>query len=151
MRPTRISGADPTPLGAPRDWNEQESGHCAALFIRREKVGGVNYMRSAWDVDHGEAAMLYAGAKLTLGVAGTEHPVVQLGVADLPADFEPVVHAQRFTRTDGQPCVRVEMLFPHGGGMRAFANVRVDGTLADAVSTGVVQIEAFARKNGWIE
>lgn len=151
MRTIRIAGADPKPLGAPPDWNEAESGHCGALFVRRELIDGVHYMRSAWEVDHGEAALLYAGAKLTLGVAGQQHPVVQLGVADLPDDFEPVVHARRFTHTDGRPCVRVEMLFPHDGGQRAFANVHVDGTLADAISTGVTQIETFARKQGWTQ
>jgi len=151
MRTIRIAGADPKPLGAPPDWNEAESGHCGALFVRRELIDGVHYMRSAWEVDHGEAALLYAGAKLTLGVAGQQHPVVQLGVADLPDDFEPVVHARRFTHTDGRPCVRVEMLFPHEGGQRAFANVHVDGTLADAISTGVTQIETFARKQGWTQ
>lgn len=151
MRATRIAGADPLPLGAPPDWKEDEAGHCGALFIRRELIDGVHYMRSAWEVDHGEAALLYAGARLTLGVAGQQHPVVQLGVTDLPADFEPVVHARRFTHTDGRACVRVEMLFPHEGGQRAFANVHVDGTLADAISTGVTQIEAYARSHGWIE
>lgn len=151
MRAIRIAGADPRPLGAPPDWNEEEAGHCSALFIRREQIDGVHYMRSAWEVDHGEAALLYAGARLTLGVAGQQHPVVHLGVADLPDDFEPVVHARRFTHADGRPCVRVEMLFPHEGGKRAFAEVHVDGTLADAISLGVTQIEGFARKQGWTE
>lgn len=150
MRPTRIAGADPRPLGAPPDWNEEEAGHCAALFIRREQIDGVHYMRSAWEVEHGEAAFLYAGARLTLGVAGQQHPVVQLGITDLPDDFEPVVHARRFTHTDGRACVRVEMLFPHEGGQRAFSSVSIgDSTLAQAVATGINQIEAFARKNGW--
>lgn len=56
MRPTRISGADPKPLAAPADWNEAEAGPCGALFIRRERHDGVDYMRSAWEVDAGEAA-----------------------------------------------------------------------------------------------
>ncbi len=150
MRPTRIPGADPQPLGAPPDWNEDESGHCGALFVRREQIGGVAYMRSAWEVDHGEAAFLYAGARLTLGVAGQCHPVVQLGITPLPPDFEPVVHARRFTHTDGRACVRVEMLFPHEGGQRAFANVAIgSSSLAAAVASGIDQIEQFALKNGW--
>lgn len=150
MRATRIPGADALPLGAPPDWKEDESGHCGALFVRREQIDGVAYMRSAWEVDHGEAAMLYAGARLTLGVAGNCHPVVQLGIADLPPDFEPVVHARRFNHTDGRACVRVEMLFPHGGGQRAFANVAVgDDGLAPAVAIGIDQIEKFALNQRW--
>lgn len=152
MRPTRIDGSGDTPLAAPDDWNEAESGHCGALFVRREQVDGVHYMRSAWDVEHSEAAFLYAGAKLTLGVAGLQHPVVQLGVSALPDDFEPVVHARRYTDTRARPCVRVDMLFPHGGGQRAYSNVLVgeDG-LAPAVALGIEQIETFARTHGWIQ
>lgn len=150
MRPTRISGADPSPLGAPLDW-EETNGHCGALFIRREVNSGVHYMRSAWEVESTEAMMLFAGAKLTLGIAGQQHPVVQLGVGDLPPDFEPTVQARRFTDVLGRPCVRVEMLFPHAGGRRCFCNVHVDGTLADAISSGVVNCEGLARREGWTE
>lgn len=151
MRPVRISGADPKPLGAPADWSEERHGHCGGLFIRRERIDGVHYMRSAWETEPNEAALLFAGARLTLGVAGQEHPVVQLGVGNLPPDFEPTVMARRFTHIDGRPCVRVEMLFPHAGGRRGFCEQHVDGTLADAVSTGVTRIEQLARREGWIE
>lgn len=151
MRAARISGADPIPLGAPADWNENESGHCGALFVRREQIAGVAYMRSAWEVEANEASLMFAGARLTLGIAGNRHPVVQLGVGDLPADFEPTVMARRFTHSKGLPCVRVEMLFPHGGGRRGFCEVEVDGTLGDAVSSGITRIEALARREGWIE
>lgn len=149
MRATRIEGADPRPLGAPADWNEETHGHCGALFIRREVHSGVPYMRSAWEVESNEAALLFAGARLTLGIQGQMHPVVQLGVSDLPPDFEPVMTARRFTATDGRPCVRVEMLFPHGGGRRGFCEEHVDGTLADAVSSAIIRIEALARREGW--
>lgn len=151
MRPVRINGADPQPLGAPEDWTEEKHGHCGALFIRRERIAGVAYMRSAWEVEAPEAARLLAGARLTLGVAGDRHPVVQLGVGDLPSDFEPTVMARRFTDLVGRPVVRVEMLFPHAGGRRGFCEVLVDGTLADAVSQGVTRIEALARREGWTE
>lgn len=151
MRAVRIPGADPVPLGAPPDWNEKESGHCGGLFVRRENIAGVGYMRSAWEVEATEAAALFAGARLTLGVAGPGHPVVQLGVGDLPPDFEPTVMARRFNQIDGRPFVKVEMMFPHGGGRRGFCEVHVDGTLADAVSHGVTRIETLARREGWIE
>lgn len=150
MRPIRIAGADPKPLGAPPDWVE-ENGHCGALFIRREVIDGVHYMRSGWEADAGEAGLLLAGAQFQLGVAGTCHPVVHLGVAALPVDFEPVLTARRFTHPDGRRCVRVEMIYPHGGGQRAFSEVHVDGTLSDAISTAVIAIEALARERGWLE
>ena len=150
MRPVRIAGADPRPLGAPVDWNEG-NGHCGALFVRREVNDGVHYMRSAWEVETTEAALLFAGARLTLGIAGNCHPVVQLGVSELPPDFEPVINARRFTATDGRPCVRVEMLFAHAGGRRGFCEEHVDGTLADAVSSAIIRIEELARREGWVE
>lgn len=150
MRPIKISGADEKPLGAPPDWKPDEAGHCSALFVRREQSGGMPMMRSAWEVDDNEAIMLFAGGRLTLGVAGTCHPVVQLGVADLPDDFEPVVHARRFTAPDGRPCVRVDMLFSANGPRRAYAQIALgDGGLAPAIALGVEQIEQFALKNGW--
>jgi hypothetical protein len=151
MRPARISGAEPKPLGAPEDWNEAESGHCGALFIRRENIAGVAYMRSAWEVEATEAALLFAGARMTLGISGYQHPVVQLGVGDLPPDFEPTVMARRFTTLQGTPAVRVEMLFPYGGGRRGFCEVQVQGTLAMAVADGVARIEELARRQGWVE
>lgn len=134
MRPTRIAGADPLPLGAPPDWNEATDGPCSALFVRRENVAGVAFMRSAWEVDAAEAIYMLAGAKLTLGIAGQKHPVVALGIDPLPSDFEPVTMARRFTTPSGQAAVHVEMLFPYGGGQRAYANVLVaDGGLAAAI------------------
>jgi hypothetical protein len=151
MRPARISGADPKPLGAPPDWNEAEHGHCGGLFIRRENLAGVHFMRSAWEVETGEAALMLAGAPLNLGVQGHAHPVVQLGVGSLPVDFEPVVTARRFNDLKGRPMVRVEMLFPYVGGRRGFAEEHVDGTLADAVSTAITRIEKLARDEGWTE
>jgi hypothetical protein len=151
MRAVRISGADPKPLGAPDDWSEETHGHCGGLFVRRENIAGLAYMRSAWEVEAPEAALLFAGARMTLGISGWQHPVVQLGIGDLPPDFEPTVMARRFTDLSGRPAVRVEMLFPHAGGRRGFCEVHVDGTLADAVAEGIDRIEAMARREGWIE
>lgn len=151
MRPVRITGSDPAPLGAPSDWSEATHGHCGGLFVRREQIGGIAYMRSAWEVETGEAALLYAGARMTLGISGYAHPVVQMGIGDLPADFEPTVMARRFTDAAGRACARVEMLFPHAGGRRGFAEVRVEGTLADAVAHGVSLVEGLARREGWTE
>jgi hypothetical protein len=151
MRTVRISGSDPKPLGAPADWSEETHGHCGALFVRRENIAGVAYMRSAWEVEAHEAMNLFAGARLTLGVAGHSHPVVHLQVGDLPHDFEPVVTARRFNGKEGQPMVRVEMLFPHAEGRRGFIELLVDGSLPCAVAAGIERIEALARREGWIE
>jgi hypothetical protein len=152
MRPARISGADPRPLGAPADWSEETHGHCGALFVRREVIAGIAYMRSAWEAEAPEAQALLAGARLTLGIAGHCHPVVQLGIGDLPADFEPVMTARRFADLKtGRPKVRVEMLFPHAGGRRGFVEVPVDGELAAAVAAGVALIEQLAQHEGWVE
>ncbi|MEJ7831307.1 MAG: hypothetical protein WKF79_00190 [Nocardioides sp.] len=151
MRPVRITGADPRPLGAPADWSEEAHGHCGALFVRREEIEGLPYMRSAWEVEDSEAALLYAGARMTLGISGHAHPVVQVGVSELPTDFQPTVMARRFTHANGQPGCRVEMLFPHGGGRRGFIEVVVDGPLSMAVAAGISLIEELARREGWTE
>lgn len=150
MQATVIPGCDERPIGAPEDWVPDRHGHCGGLFVRREEVSGLQFMRSAWEADSTEAMMLFAGARIHLGVQGTVHPVVNLGVYDLPPDFEPTVNAQRYNAADGRSMVRVDMLFPHGGGRRAYSRVHVDGTLADAVSTGIIHCEALARERGWI-
>lgn len=150
MRPVRIAGAEERPLGAPLDWDAEKHGTCGGLFIRRESKGGMAYMRSAWEVESGEAITFLAGAKLTLGIQGVDHPVVQLGIDFIPEDFEPVLAARRFTAGDGRPMARVEMMFAKANGQRIFANVHVDGTFADAVSMGIIQIENFARQEGWL-
>ena len=73
-------------------------------------------------------------------------------VGDLPDDFDPVVHARRLTTVTGQPCVRVEMLFPHAGGKSAYAVILIDDQgLGIAIAKGVGQIESLARREGWIE
>src|SRR3546814_3324345 len=96
MRARKISGADPTPIGAPPNWSEEENGHCTALFVRKEKIDGIDFMRSAWDTDSGESIKTLAGAAVILGVSANEHPVVHMGVADLPEVFEPVIQARTF-------------------------------------------------------
>lgn len=149
MRPTRIEGADPKPLGAPSDWKPDENGHCSALFVRRERIDNLDYMRSAWEVESGEATRLFAGARLTLGIAGDCHPVVQLGTTELPEEFEPVVTARRLTAADGAPMVRVEMLYPANKGAAAYAVVPVETSLGAAISRGVDLIEGLAREKGW--
>lgn len=150
MRPVRIIGADAAPLGAPPDWDAETSGSCGALFVRREKIEGVAYMRSAWEVEDNEAAMLYAGARITIGISGTCHPVVQFGLIDPPEDFDPVVNARRITSPSGISYARVEMLFPFEGVKRVYIDVPITKDLASAVAFGVDQCEKLARERGWI-
>lgn len=149
MRPIRIPGAGDRPLDAPSDWDETKDGVCGRLFVRREVVGDIQYMRSAWEVEFGEAASLLAGAPMTLGVSGNQHPVVQLGIGELPADFDPVIYSRILNRPNGERYVRVELLFPHKGGMRAFAEVPIVADLAAAIARGVQQAEDIAAKEGW--
>jgi hypothetical protein len=149
MRPVRISGADDQPLGAPADWNEEKHGPIRGLFVRREHVNGINFMRSAWEADDCDVMRLYAGARLTLGVAGVAHPVVNLGTDDLPDDFEPVILARRYTEPNGDPAVRVDMLYPKDGGSRIYACAKIDDRpLGLAVCEAVEQIEIFAKAHG---
>lgn len=151
MQAVRIDRANPRPLGAPGDWTE-ENGHCGGLFIREELIAGVNYMRSAWEAEPEEALLLLGGAKVLLGVAGRQHPVVSLGVGQLPPDFAPVATVRQFAALDGTPAIRVEMLFDADGGRRGFAECRLDvgRTWAESVQFGIEQVTELARREGWI-
>lgn len=151
MRTVRISDADPQPLGAPAGWSEETHGHCGALFVRREQMGGVEFMRSAWEIDTSEAARLYAGAQLLLGVEGQRHPVVNMQVGPLPDTFDPVLHAHRGVKPSGRAYVRVEMMFPHDGGRAAFAEEWITGSFSYAVGLAVAKIEILAQTSGWLD
>lgn len=150
MRPVRISGADPRPIGAPADWSEDQNGHCGALFVRREEIAGVAYMRSAWEPEGVEAILMAAGANLQIGVSGWVHPVLQVGTGPLPDDFEPTVVARKFTTLQGVQAVRVDMLYPHAGGRRGYCEIEIESTLAAAVAEGVKRIEKMAKNEGWV-
>lgn len=151
MKAVRIANALPKPLGAPDDWDPEKNGHCGGLFIRPEEIGGVQFMRSAWEAEPNEAALMMAGAKLIVGISGNVHPVLHLGVDQLPEDFEPLATARKIVAMDGQAGVRVEMLFCHGGGKRGFIELPLEGTsFAKAVADGIEQIEAMATERGWI-
>ncbi len=151
MRPIRIEGAEDKPIGAPADWDEATHGHCQALFVRREVIDGVPYMRSAHEIDGGDTLAMLAGASLELGIQGSTHPVIQLAPGPVPQEFEPVMQARCYTAADARPMVRVEMMFPSQPGRMVFSNTHIDGTLADAVSIGITNIQSFARAQGWTE
>jgi hypothetical protein len=100
----------------------EENGHCGGLFIREELI------------------------------AGGQHPVVSLGVGQLPPDFAPVATVRQFAALDGTPAIRVEMLFDADGGRRGFAECRLDvgRTWAESVQFGIEQVTELARREGWI-
>lgn len=150
MRARKITGAEPTPIGAPPNWREEENGHCTALFVRKERLDGIDFLRSAWEGDDGDIIRQLAGAGVVLGVSAPEHPVVHMVVSDLPDVFDPVLVARRFTAPNGDPMVRVEMLYPNNGGSRVTAKELIATDLGAAIARGVARIEAHARKEGWI-
>lgn len=138
-------------IGQPPDWDPKKQGHCGGLPVRFEQVDGIQYMRSAWEMTPTEAQMLLCGAKLVLSVSAPQHPVVQMGVDSLPADFRPQYFVRPFTSTDAKPMVRVETLWPGGDILRRiFVEQPVDeGGLSIAVGRAVEAVEELVRVNGW--
>ena len=64
----------------PADWNEAKHGACGTLEIADLPTPSGPYMESLWRPDAGDLAALNAGAGIALGIRGTVHPVVYLGV-----------------------------------------------------------------------
>lgn len=151
MRIGKIEGADPTPLGAPRDWNPDTHGHCGALFVRREVLSGVGFMRSAWETDQTEALRQLAGGKLILSIAGSCHPVVHLEVEAPPEDAEPMYGVRRCVSLSGEPGVRVDAVYPAGGGHRCYCEAILNGEEFSAAVAGAIQrCDDTARREGWL-
>lgn len=75
-------------LGAPEDWTAETHGQCGVLPVRREVLDGLPKMTSAWFPTAEEIQRLASGAPIYLGVVGSGHPVVSLGVG-------PVDHGDR--------------------------------------------------------
>lgn len=67
-------------FGAPKDWNADRDGPCGGLPIRDEG----SLMISEWRPSEIELEHLKLGAPIQLGVVGTVHPVVSLGVGAAP-------------------------------------------------------------------
>lgn len=151
MRARRITGAEPEPIGAPKGWSEEEHGHCTALFVRKDKLEGIDFLSSAWEGDDGDVIKQLAGGGVILGIAADQHPVVHMAVGDLPEQFDPVLIARPFTNPKGEPFIRAEMIFPVNGGSRVMASEAVLGDLSAAIARAVIRIEAHARNQGWIE
>lgn len=122
-----------------------------ALAIRYEEMGGLLFMRSAWDFDTLECLRILNGGKVILGVSGQTHPVVHLEVGPMPADFKPGFTVRQVTSAAGAAMVRVESLRVHDGTPRRIWCEEPVGDVGIAVATGraIDQIEAMCRENGW--
>ncbi len=152
MRPTRIEGADPLPLGAPKDWDPDKHGRIGGLFVRREIIGGIHYMRSAWELEEEEALLLLAGGQQIIGVQGHEHPVLHLGIQPPPEDAQPVYVSRRTVGTSGLLGGRVDAVYPHGGGRRCYAEIILsdDEPFARACGRAMDMCDELARQQGWM-
>jgi hypothetical protein len=146
MLPVRIEG-DATRLGAPHDWNDADHGRCGALWVRLDSVDGLPFMRSAWEPEADEAGLLLAGAKVHLGICGTSHPVVQVGIGPLPEDFLPPLTVEQAVTPEGVKSVKVAMFVPGGQRITAAATLGTDG-LGPAVALAIGEIETLARAEG---
>jgi len=73
-------------LGKPTDWDDAENGPCVGLPILdyEEPSTGVKYMISLWEPSPEELKAIIAGAPIKLWVCGVAHPVVALGVGEVP-------------------------------------------------------------------
>lgn len=145
MNPARIDGAT-IALAAPCDWQEDEHGRCSTLWVRRDiSADGLAFLRSAWEVNAEEALSILGGAKLQLGIAGSSHPVVNLGIGPLPEDFTPPLIAEQVI-CDGVRAVKVQVLFPNRQRVFAAVSIGEDG-LGAALKMAVDEIAGFARSN----
>lgn len=88
MLPVPLSDKTRT-LGAPSNWDADNSGECLALDIADREHDGTMWMYSAWSLQPGEMERLAAGAPLFLRISGTTHPVVSLFVQEPAAPKTP--------------------------------------------------------------
>lgn len=72
-------------LGAPKSWDAERQGSCAALAVRDEMTAAGQGMTSAWFPTPDEIERLLAGAPVYLTVLGEQHPPVMLQVGE-PAE-----------------------------------------------------------------
>lgn len=119
------------------------------LFVREDNEDGFQMLRSAWEAEQAEVGMLLAGAKLHLGMAVAVHPVVNLMVADLPEDFDPVFTARSFRCSKRGAVLRVEAFIPRSpNGLRIWVEQPIVAGFAAAFAASVAEIEKKAREAG---
>lgn len=151
MRPVKIDGKA-RPLGKPADWDETTDASCGTLWVRDEIIDGVPYMRSAWEVEGDEGAMMMLGANTHLRVAGRGHPVVWMEVGPVPSDTPPGYWLQPFTTPAGEAALRVSAYAagPPGGPptMKFWCGVLVTDGLEKAFAEGLEMVRACAAEHG---
>lgn len=85
MKPVCISGATHV-FGEPKDWDAATQGPCGALHVREVIDPDIGpELRSAWQPDADELAILNAGGVVILNVVGDGHPPVALWAEPSPA------------------------------------------------------------------
>lgn len=69
-------------LGAPRDWDQQLDGSCGVLPVidAVDEQSGFNFIYSFWRPTAEELEALRNGGAVRLGIMGTVHPVISMGV-----------------------------------------------------------------------
>jgi ABC-type cobalt transport system substrate-binding protein len=71
-------------FGPPADWNEDVHGPCGTLEIADLSTTSGPYMESLWRPTADELEALNRGATIQLGIRGTVHPVIYMGVTKPP-------------------------------------------------------------------
>lgn len=153
MLPTRIEGSIET-LKQPEDWDPAQNGHCGGLAIRVDHEDGLQWMRSAWEVEPDELLLLAAGGSVVLGVSGSVHPVVHLTVQPARDHIGRTTVVRELIDQKGDLTVLVETLFPPMPGSteahRARCTAAVGpGGAPHATALAMREVEKLAKDRGW--
>jgi hypothetical protein len=70
------------PLGAPKGWDQELDGACGVLFVvdAVDVQSGQNFQYSFYKPTVEDLEALLQGGVLRLGIMGTTHPVLNLGI-----------------------------------------------------------------------
>jgi len=70
------------PLGAPKGWDNELDGECGVLYVvdHVDLQSGQNFQYSFYKPTEADIDALRRGGALRLGIMGTSHPVINLGV-----------------------------------------------------------------------
>ena len=77
-------------IGKPKDWDEEKDGYCGGLPIRIERRGDMAFFVSHLEPSPDELEAIKAGAPIEIAISSPQHPVLQMGVGDVPGLLEPV-------------------------------------------------------------
>lgn len=70
------------PLGAPKGWDQELDGECGVLFVvdSIDVQSGQNFQYSFYKPTEEDLEAFRKGGVIRLGIMGTSHPVLNLGV-----------------------------------------------------------------------